>query len=110
MVFFLFAKYQYEQAKEKQTLVEIEHNEVYSYKIFLDKKEQELTSAEATTWDWLEYFESFLFSFLQPKIDQTLQMMEFPQNHNAVRGQLTLIRIELEKLKKWLAQRGSPKT
>lgn len=104
MVFFLFAKYQYEQAKEKQTLVEIEHNEIHSYKIFLDQKESELDNAEANTWDWLRYFESFLFEYLQPKLDQILQMMALPQNHNAVRGQLTLIRIELERLKDWLAK------
>lgn len=102
MVFFLFAKYQYEQAKEKQTLVEIEHNEIHSLKIFLDHKEEELDSARANTWGWLEYFEGFLFNFLQPKLDQVIKMMEFPQNRDAVRGQLTLLRIELEKLKNWL--------
>lgn len=103
MIFFLFAKYQYEQAKEKQTLVEIEHNEIHSYKIFLDQKENQLSQAETNTWDWLKYFDSFLFGFLQPKLDQTIQMMQFPQNHNAVKGQLTLMRIELEKLKEWLS-------
>lgn len=104
MVFFLFAKYQYEQAKEKQTLVEIEHNEVHSYKIYLDQKEDELNHAENTTWDWLKYFDGFLFGFLQPKLDQTIQMMQFPQNQDAVKGQLMLIRVELEKLKEWLSK------
>ena len=107
MVFFLFAKYQYEQAKEKQTLLQIEHNEVHSYKIFLDQKQEELSSAEQTTLNWLEYFEKFMFVFLQPKLEQTLQMMEFPQNHNAVKGQLTLIRIELERLKDWFKKNRS---
>lgn len=102
MVFFLFAKYQYEQAKQKQTLLQIEHNEVHSYKIFLDRQAEELDSAEANTRDWLEYFQGFLFGFLQPKLEQMMQMVEFPQNSQAVKGQLTLIRIELEKLKKWL--------
>jgi len=108
MVFFMFAKYQYDQAKEKKTLLQIEHNEVYSYKLFLEKKEEELTAAENTTLDWLDYFQGFLFEFLQPKLDQLIQMMEFPQNHQVVRGQLTLIHLELEKLKQWLLhQQGS---
>lgn len=99
MVFFLFAKYQHQQAKEKQTLLQIEHNEIHSYKIFLDQKQTELSSAEQNTHNWLEYFENFLFNFLEPKLKQTLQMLEFSQNHSAVKGQLTLIRIELERLK-----------
>lgn len=102
MIFFMFAKYQYDQAKEKQTLLQIEHNEVFSYKLFLEKKEAELSVAENTTLDWLDYFQGFLFEFLQPKLDQLIQMMEFRQNQQVVRGQLTLIRLELEKLKQWL--------
>jgi len=102
MVFFLFAKYQHQQAKEKQTLLQIEHNEVHSYKIFLDQKQEELSCAEQNTHNWLEYFEQFLFGFLRPKLEKTLQMLEFSQNHNAVKGQLTLIRIELERLKNTL--------
>lgn len=109
MVFFLFAKYQHEQAKEKQTLVSIEHNEIHSYKIFLDQKEEELENITANTWDWLRFFDDFLFNFLQPKIEQTLSLLEFPQNNNAVKGQLTLMRIELEKIKQLLQekQRGA---
>lgn len=99
-VFFLFAKYQHELAKEKQTLVSIEHNEIHSYKIFLDQKEKELEDVATNTRGWLKFFDNFLFNFLQPKIEQTLQMIEFPQNKNAVKGQLTLMRIELERIKK----------
>ena len=99
MVFFLFAKYQHEQAKAKQTLIEIENNEIYSYKVYLGKKESELEQAEDKTWDWLYFFESFLFGFLQPKLDQIIEMSQFPQNQQAVKGQLTLLRLEIEKLK-----------
>lgn len=99
MVFFLFARYQHQQAKEKQTLVNIEKNEVYSYKIYLEQKESELEKAEDTTWDWLYFFENFLFGFLQPKLDQIIEMSDFPQNQSAIKGQLTLLRLELEKLK-----------
>jgi cell division protein FtsW (lipid II flippase) len=104
-VFFLFAKYQHELAKEKQTLVSIEHNEIHSYKIFLNQKEQELESVTNNTRGWLKFFDDFLFNFLQPKIEQTLSLLEFPQNHNAVKGQLTLMRIELEKIKMLLQEK-----
>ncbi|GEM_PF-405928 len=99
MVFFLFARYQHQQAKDKQTLINIEKNEVYSYKVYLQQKESELKKAENTTWDWLYFFESFLFGFVQPKLDQLIEMSSFPQNQKAIKGQLTLIRLELEKLK-----------
>jgi hypothetical protein len=99
MVFFLFARYQHQQAKDKQTLINIEKNEVYSYKIYLEQKEEELKKTENATWDWLYFFESFLFGFVQPKLDQLIEMASFPQNQNAIKGQLTLIRLELEKLK-----------
>ncbi len=99
MVFFLFARYQHEQSKEKQTLINIDKNEIYSYKIYLEQKESELVQAEDKTWDWLYFFENFLFGFLQPKLDQLIEMADFSQNQTAIKGQLTLIRLELEKLK-----------
>lgn len=99
MVFFMFAKHQYEQVKQKQTVIEIENNKISSYQIYLEEKESELKKSEDNTWDWLYFFENFIFGFIQPKLDQIIEMAEFEQNLDAVRGQLTLIKLELEKLK-----------
>lgn len=102
MIFFLFAKYQYDQAKEKQMLIEIDSQEINSYQIYLQHKDAELDQAKDTTWSWIKFFNDFVFGFLQPKIDLLIELAKYPQNHNAVQGQLTLVRIELEKLKKQL--------
>lgn len=107
MTFFLFAKYQYDQAKTKQTIIEIESNELNSYQIFLQQKDLQLNEAEGKTWGWVKFFNSFVFDFLQPKIDNLIQLVEFPQNHSMVKGQLTLIRLELEKLKQHLIEHGA---
>ncbi len=104
MVFFMFAKYQYDQARHKQTLIDIENNEIYSYKIFLQHKEQELEQAHGQTWDWLFFFENFIFGFIQPKLDQLVEMAQFPQNLEAIRGQLVLMHLEIEKLKVQIKQ------
>ncbi len=102
MTFFLFAKHQYEQAKEKQAIIEIESNELTSYQIYLQQKDHELDQANDKIWGWVEFLNSFVFSFLQPKIDNLIEMVDYPQNRQAVKGQLTLIRLELEKLKQHL--------
>lgn len=107
MTFFLFAKYQYDQAKTKQTIIEIESNELNSYQVFLQQKDLQLNEAEGKTWGWVKFFNNFVFDFLQPKIDNLIQLVEFPQNHSMVKGQLTLIRLELEKLKQHLIEHGA---
>ncbi len=99
MVFFMFARYQLEQTQHKQAVIEIEKNEIHSYKIYLNHKEKELSQAKDNTWDWLYFFESFIFGFLQPKLDQIINLTQFEQNLPTIKGQLTLLRLELEKLK-----------
>ncbi len=106
MTFFLFAKYQYEQAREKQTLIEIESNEINNYQIFLEQKDSQLKLTEGKMVDWLRYFYSFLFGFFRPKLEQLIEMVEFPQNSKTIKGQLTLINLELEKIKNSLQQSG----
>lgn len=99
MVFFLFARYQLEQSRQQQTLIEIEKNQVTNYQIYLQHKESQLDEAKKHTWNWRYFYESFIFEFLQPKLDQLIDAASWQQNIDVIKGQLTLMRMELEKLK-----------
>lgn len=76
MTFYLFAKYQYEQARANQTLVEIENNEIHSYQIFLQEKENEVQALKADNHQTASTFVSFLQHYLQPKLEQLQNMLE----------------------------------
>jgi hypothetical protein len=105
MTFFLFAKYQYEQAKRNQNLVEIERNEINSYQIFLQHKESELNSLRQNSSQTSQYFVSFIQNYLQPKLDQISNMLDFSQNRQTIKGQLSLIKVQLEKIADQLSSR-----
>ncbi len=105
MTFFLFAKYQYEQAKRNQNLVEIEKNEIHSYQIFLQHKESELANIKQNSNQTSQYFVSFIEHYLQPKLDQISNMLDFSQNRQTIKGQLSLIKIQLEKIADQLSSR-----
>ncbi len=98
MTFFLFAKYQYLQAKQNQTLVEIENNTIHHYQISLEDKDSELTHTKQNSRLASSLTINFIKKFLQPKLNSMQQMLNFQDNKQAIKGQLTIINIQLEKL------------
>ncbi len=98
MTFFLFAKHQYQQAKENRTLVEIENNEIHNYQIFLEAEAEKINQLKENSAQISQYFVSFLKNYLQPKLIQVQNMVSFGQNSQAVKGQLNLINIQIEKV------------
>lgn len=98
MIFFLFAKYQYERARENQNLIEIEKNEIHSYQIFLEEKDSELELTKKNSDQVNQYFVSFIEHYLQPKLDLVSSMLDFSQNRQPIKGQLSLVRLQLQKI------------
>jgi len=96
--FFLFAKYQYLQAKQNQTLVEIENNTIHHYQISLEDKNSELTHTKQNSRLTNSLTINFVQNFLQPKLESVQQMLNFADNKQAIKGQLTIINLQLEKL------------
>ena len=80
MAFFIFAKLQHEEIVEDRLIIKEEESQL-----------QELESEEFQ-------FESFLKNFLEPKMDQLEKLLEHPNNSNSIKGQLHLIKLEIEKL------------
>lgn len=80
MAFFIFAKLQHEEVIEDRLIIKEEAAQL-----------QKLESEEFQ-------FENFLKNFLKPKIAQLEQLLDHPHNSHTIKGQLHLIKLEIEKL------------
>ncbi|MBU0576839.1 hypothetical protein KJ707_00025 [Patescibacteria group bacterium] len=80
MAFFIFAKLQHEEATKDQLIIA--------------EEEIKLSEIEAEEFQ----LENFLQNFLEPKITQFEKLLEYPGNLDVIKGQLHLIKIEIEKL------------
>jgi hypothetical protein len=125
MIFFLFAKYQYDQAQYQQNLAEIEAEEIHSYQVFLNSKTQQLDQSQQQTQRLSQYLISFIQHYLQPKLEQIKRMLDMDYaestagnaeetglkrnrtsiNQASIKGQLTLIEVQLEKVVSKLGNR-----
>ena len=108
MTFFLFAKYQYDESKQKETLIKLDSDEINLYQKYVSQQTSQLVANEQTKQGIIQFFSSFLFDFMEKKLDLLLEMIDFPQNRNSIKGQLTLMRLEIEKIKTQLAQSIPP--
>ncbi|MBT3249418.1 MAG: hypothetical protein HN846_03170 [Candidatus Pacebacteria bacterium] len=80
MAFFIFAKLQHEEVIEDKLIIEEEE-------VKLDKLESEEFQLQ-----------NFLKNFLEPKISQLEKLLEHPNNSQSVKGQLHLVKLEIEKV------------
>lgn len=80
MLFFLFARKQ--------------HQEVITDQYIIDQSEQELAEVNYDA----NAMEKFLVEFLSPKLDQLKELSNYPGNSPTIYGQITIIKIEIEKL------------
>ena len=108
MTFFLFAKYQYDESKQKETLIKLDSDEINLYQKYVSQQTSQLVASEQTKQGIIQFFSNFLFDFMEKKLDLLLEMIDFPQNRNSIKGQLTLMRLEIEKIKTQLAQSVPP--
>lgn len=80
MLFFLFARKQ--------------HQEVITDQYIITQSEQELAEVNYDA----NAMEKFLVEFLSPKLDQLKELSNYPGNSPTIYGQITIIKIEIEKL------------
>jgi hypothetical protein len=80
MAFFIFAK--------------LQHEEVIKDRLIIKEEEEQLQELESEEFQ----LESFLTNFLEPKMTQLEQLLEHPNNSRSIKGQLHLIKMEIEKL------------
>ncbi|MBU1885789.1 hypothetical protein KKE34_04240 [Patescibacteria group bacterium] len=80
MAFFIFAK--------------LQHEELIKDKLVVQEEEARLNELESEEFQ----LENFLENFLKPKINQLEQLFEYPNNFKSIKGQLHLIKLEIEKL------------
>ena len=80
MAFFIFAK--------------LQHEEVTKNKFIIQEEEAKLDELESEEFQ----LENFLKNFLEPKLTQLEQLLNHPNNYRLIKGQLQLIKLEIEKL------------
>ena len=80
MAFFIFAK--------------LQHEEIIKNKLVTQEEEVRLNELESEEFK----LENFLENFLKPKMTQLEQLLEYPNNLQSIKGQLHLIKLEIEKL------------
>jgi len=80
MAFFIFAK--------------LQHEEVTKDKLIIQEEEAKLDELESEEFQ----LENFLRSFLEPKLTQLEKLLDHPNNSRSIKGQLHLIKLEIEKL------------
>jgi hypothetical protein len=80
MAFFIFAKLQHEEVIKDRLIIKNESAELQ----LLESEEFQL--------------KNFLQNFLEPKINQLEKLLDHSHNTQSIKGQLHLIRIEIEKL------------
>lgn len=85
MVFFIFAKRQYETVIKDELIIQEEERQLHT----LESEEFQL--------------ENFLTNFLQPKLEQVDRLLQYPHNLEPVQTQLQLIKLEITKLLQRLA-------
>lgn len=108
MSFFLFGRFQYQRAKENQNIIEIEHHQLNNYQIYVANQQQQLHHLHQQANITSDYLLIFLENYLQPKITQLQNLINFPANINPIKGQLALINLKITALIAQLKQQSSP--
>ncbi len=107
MIFYLFAKFQYQQAKQQeevakqqQQLAQKEQQKANSYQVYLEEIHQELSLAKDNDYQHVNYFLQFFEKFLLVKLQQIEQLVltGTQANQGAIRGQIMLIKLQVEKI------------
>lgn len=99
LIFFLFAKKQYDDAQKEKQLVELGNQQIEYYQKFINTQGQaleELRKKDKVTMDC----NSFLGEYLKPTIHQLQKLSKLEKNKMILQRQLTLIGFEIEKFLK----------
>jgi len=108
LIFFLFAKRQYEDLQKSKQVIAMENEQIINYQQFVEEQNKRIFGLEnqnqqltkTVKLPQIEQLVIFLEQDLRPKITQLQKLSKFRQNKMIIQSQLTLMGLEIEKLLK----------
>lgn len=99
MLFFLFAKQQYDEVQKNQQIIEMNQEQIEYYQNFVQNQQQTLKKLEKKSKE-KSNLKSFLAEYINPSLRQLQKLSKLEKNKIILQRQLTVLTFEIDKFLK----------